>query len=228
LGCEYIPLTQREGDLEDITLVERFVTQELQRVFQDRLVPVELSARHVHLSQSDFIRIFGLDSELNQSKTPPCGLTVELVGSNRSIKGVCVLKPFKEQTQVEISRSDGHVLGINPPIRHSGDLSGTPGIHIIGPKGAIQITEGVIRAARHIHMNPDDAGKFGVADKQLVAVSFPGKRAGILDEIMVRVHPVYHLELHLDTDEGNALELHSGDLGHIITDLDQSSFSPFR
>lgn len=228
LGCEYIPLTQREGNLEDITLVERFVTQELQRVFQDRLVPVVLSARHVHLSQSDFIRLFGLDSELKQSKTPPCGLTVELVGSSRSIKGVCVLKPFKEQTQVEISRSDGHVLGINPPIRHSGDLKGTPGIHIIGPKGAIQITEGVIRAARHIHMSPDDARKFGVTDKQLVAVSFPGKRAGILDEIMVRVHPVYHLELHLDTDEGNALELYSGDLGQIITDHDRSSFSPFR
>ncbi|MFX0122151.1 MAG: PduL/EutD family phosphate acyltransferase [Candidatus Hodarchaeota archaeon] len=228
LGCEYIPLTQREAHLEDITLVERFVTQELQRVFKDRLVPVVLSRRHVHLSQSDFLRLFGLDSELKQTKTPPCGLTVELVGSRRSIKGVCVLKPFKEQTQVEISLSDGHVLGINPPIRHSGNLSGTPGIHIIGPKGAIQINKGVIRAARHIHMSPDDAKKFGVIDKQKVAVSFPGKRAGILDEIMVRIHPLHQLELHLDIDEGNALALNDGDLGHIIVDLNQRFFSPFR
>ncbi|UCG01607.1 MAG: hypothetical protein JSW11_18590 [Candidatus Heimdallarchaeota archaeon] len=228
LGCEYIPLTEREAHFEDITLVERFVKQELQRVFQDRLVPVALSARHVHLSQSDFLRLFGLDSELKQSKTPSCGLRVELVGSRRSIKGICVLKPFKEQTQVEISLSDGHVLGINPPIRHSGNLSGTPGIHIIGPKGAIQIKKGVIRAARHIHMSPDDAAKFGVKDKQKVAVSFPGKRAGILDEIIVRIHPLSQLELHLDVDEGNALALNDGDLGHIITNLDQSTFSPFR
>lgn len=228
LGCEYIPLIQREAHLEDITLVERFVTQEIQRVFQDRLVPVGLSARHVHLSQSDFLRLFGVDSELKQSKTPSCGLTVDLVGSKRVIKGVCVLKPFKEQTQVEITLSDGHVLGINPPIRHSGNLTETPGIHIIGPKGAIQIEKGVIRAARHIHMSPEDAEKFDVTDKQIVAVSFPGKRAGILDEIMVRINPLFQLELHLDNDEGNALALNDGDLGHIITDLDQSSFSPFR
>ena len=228
LGCEYIPLEQREPHLEDVALVKRFVTQELQRVFQKGLIPVTLSARHVHLSRDDFQKLFGLDSELKRSKPSSCGLTVELVGSKRSLKGVCVLKPFKEQTLVEISRSDGNVLGINPPIRHSSTLSGTPGIHIIGPNGAIWIKEGVIRPARHIHMNPDDAEKFGVIDKQIVAVSFPGKRAGILDEIMVRINPLNPLELHLDVDEGNALSLKNGDIGHIITDLDQRTYSPFR
>ncbi|UCG90773.1 MAG: hypothetical protein JSU57_03310 [Candidatus Heimdallarchaeota archaeon] len=225
LGCEYIPLIQRETQMEDVELVKRFVTQELQRVFQDRLIPLALSSRHVHLSQKDFLKLFGVETKL---ELPSCGLTVELVGSKRSLNGVCVLKPFKEQTQVEISRSDGHVLGINPPTRHSGDLSGTPGIHIIGPNGAIKINEGVIRAARHIHMNPDDTERFGVVDKQIVAVSFPGKRAGILDEIMVRIDPQYRLELHLDIDEGNALSLNNDDLGHLITDLDQRSYSPFR
>jgi propanediol utilization protein len=107
-------------------------------------------------------------------------------------------------------------------------LLNTPGIHIIGPKGAIQLDEGVICPARHIHMNPDDTKKFGVTDKQIVAVSFPGKRAGILDEIMVRVAPDYSLELHLDMDEGNALFLNTGDLGRIITDLDKSVYYPHR
>ena len=228
LGCEYIPLGQREPHLEDIALVKRFVTQELQIVFQNCLIPVALSARHVHLSRDDFQKLIGLDSELKRPKPSSCGLTVELVGSKRSLNGVCVLPPFKEQTQVEISRSDGNVLGINPPIRHSGNLSGTPGIHIIGPNGAIMIDEGLICAARHIHMSPEEAKRFGVTDKQIVAVSFPGKRAGILDEIMIRVDPLYKLELHIDIDEGNALSLNNGDLGHIVTDLDQRSYSPFR
>jgi propanediol utilization protein len=234
LGCEYIPLEQRDSSFNDAALVRRLVTQELINAFNDHLIPVFLSSRHVHLSNEDFNALFGSDSYIDQasSSTDPrrliCNMKVDLVGPKRTLYGVCLVGSFKEKTQVEISRSDGFVLGINPPTRHSGDLSNTPGIHIIGPKGAIELNEGVICPARHIHMNPDDAKKFGVNDKQIVAVSFPGKRAGILDEIMVRVALNYSLELHLDMDEGNALFLNTGDLGRIITDLDKSVYYPHR
>ena len=99
---------------------------------------------------------------------------------------------------------------------------------MMGPKGAIMLKEGVIFAARHLHMSPDDARRFNVIDKQVVAVKFPGKRAGILDEVMVRVHPDYALEMHLDLDEGNALALNTGDTGTLITDLSKEEYSPFR
>ncbi|MHA1973805.1 MAG: phosphate propanoyltransferase [Candidatus Hodarchaeales archaeon] len=218
--------------LENLAL--RFITEEIQKTFQTRLIPVALSARHVHLSREDFHKLFGPEAELHplnplsQPKEFASRETVDLIGPKRTIRAVRILGPFRQRTQVEISRSDAYVLGINPPTRQSGDIEKTPGIHMIGPYGAIFLEEGVIVAARHIHMTPDDAKRLGVEDKQMVAVKFSGKRAGILDEVMVRVHPDYSLELHLDLDEGNALMLNNGDLGELITDLDSSSYSPFR
>jgi propanediol utilization protein len=155
--------------------------------------------------------------------------TVDLVGPNkRVLYGVRILGPFRNRTQVEISRSDGYILGINPPICQSGDLKKSIGIHIIGPRGAIKIEKGVICNGRHLHASPEDATKLRIKDKQIVAVSFPGKRAGILDEVVVRVTPRYSLEFHLDIDEGNALGLKNGDLGLLLKNFDHRSYSPFR
>ncbi|MHA2327877.1 MAG: PduL/EutD family phosphate acyltransferase, partial [Candidatus Hodarchaeales archaeon] len=234
LGCEYIPLEERGTELDDHNLVKEFVTREINNAIQDSLIPVALKTRHVHLSSEDFQKLFGRDSHFSKVRSSSrsgrskCGVTVDLVGPKRSLYGVCVIEPFKNKTQIEISRSDGFVLGINPPTRHSGDMTGTPGIHIIGPKGAIQTKEGVICPARHIHMNPSDAENLGVTNDQVVAISFSGKKAGILDEIKVRIAPNHSLELHLDMDEGNALFLNNGDLGRIILDLDRFAYSPFR
>ncbi|UCE14948.1 MAG: phosphate propanoyltransferase [Candidatus Heimdallarchaeota archaeon] len=221
-----------KDQLTDLT--RRLIIQEVQKTQPDLLIPVGLSARHVHLSKEDFHRIFGMESglhqlhPLSQPKEFICSETVDLVGPNRTIYGVRIVGPLRKHTQIEISLSDGHVLGINPPIRQSGDLGGSPGIHIMGPKGAILIEKGVICAARHIHMNPEDAQRFGVVDKQIVAVGFPGKRAGVLDEVMVRVNPDYVLEFHIDVDEGNALFLKDGDLGHLLKDFNHQIYSPFR
>ncbi len=234
LGCEYQPISQRSTQSAAGELVKRLVTDELTKVFDDHLIPVSLSARHIHLSKADFHKLFGEKAvltplnSLTQPKQYACKEVVDLIGPKRAIYGVRILGPFRDETQVEISRSDGYVLGINPPTRQSGDLRDTPGVHIIGPKGAITLDKGVIFAARHIHMSPKDAQRLNVSDRQIVAVQFPGTRAGILDEIMVRIHPDYNLELHLDLDEGNALALNTGEMGSLILDLKEGSYSPFR
>ncbi len=234
LGCEYQPITHRNSSPSNKNLVRRIITQELSKVISDNQIPVSLSARHIHLEKSDFHKLFGEDASLtplnslSQPKEYACEEVVDLIGPKRAIYGVRILGPFRKETQVEISRSDGYVLGINPPTRQSGNLAGTPGVHLLGPKGAITLEKGVIFAARHIHMSPKDAQRLSVNDKQVVAVKFPGTRAGILDEVMIRVHPDYSLELHLDLDEGNALALNNGEMGTLITDLDKEAFSPFR
>ncbi|MHA1977919.1 MAG: phosphate propanoyltransferase [Candidatus Hodarchaeales archaeon] len=234
LGCELTPITKRKAAGNNDKLVSRIITQELNKVFSDNLIPVSLSARHIHLGKNDFLKLFGENEELHpvhslsQKNEYASEEVVDLVGPKRAIYGVRILGPLRNETQIEVSRSDGYVLGINPPTRQSGDLEGTPGIHVIGPKGAITLEKGVIFAARHIHMSPTDSQRMNVSDKQMVAIKFPGTRAGILDEVKVRVHPEYNLELHLDLDEGNALALNTGDLGTLISDFDEKSFSPFR
>ncbi len=234
LGCEFTPITQRNTVVNNDKLVKQIITQELTKVLSDQLIPVSLSARHIHLTKTDFHKLFGEKEKLHplnslsQRKEFACEEVVDLVGPKRAIYGVRVLGPFRDETQIEISRSDGYVLGINPPTRHSGDLEGTPGINVMGPKGAITLDKGVIFAARHIHMSPTDSQRLNVSNKQMVAVKFPGTRAGILDEVKVRVHPDYNLELHLDLDEGNALALNTGDMGTLISDFDEKSYSPFR
>ncbi len=234
LGCEFKPIEQRSMENSNNKLVERLITQELTKIPNDHLIPVALSARHIHLAKSDFHKLFGNKSDLtpinslSQPKEYACEEVVDIVGPKRAIYGVRVIGPFRDETQIEISRSDGYVLGINPPTRQSGDLAQTPGIHVMGPNGAINLDKGVIFAARHIHMSPTDAQTLNVTNKQMVAVKFPGKRSGILDEFMIRVHPDYLLEIHLDLDEGNALALNTGDKGILISDFEKSSYSPFR
>lgn len=188
-------------------------------------IPVALSARHAHLSQEHVEALFGKGhrltplADLSQPGQFACRETIEIVGPKRSIPGVRVLGPARSASQVELSFTDGIVLGINLPVRLSGDTKGTPGAHLIGPRGAVKLTEGLIVAARHIHCSPEDARRFGLADRQKVYARFPGPRGLLFDEVLVRVDPSFRTELHLDTDEGNAAGIRGGQTVEIVTSL---------
>jgi len=171
---------------------------------------VETSARHVHLSQEDLEKLFGegakltYKKELSQPGQYACEERVTIVGPKNSISNVIILGPVRSSTQVEVSLTDARTLGITAPVRESGHTEGTPGCKIIGPKGEIEIKEGVIAAKRHIHMTPEDAEKFGVKDKDIVSVKIESERSTIYGDVVVRVSPKFALAMHIDTDEANA------------------------
>jgi|GEM_PF-4619 len=179
-------------------------------------VPVGISNRHIHLSQEHLEQLFGegyqlhKQKELKQYGQYAAEETVTLIGPKGKISNVRILGPVRKQTQVEISRTDSYLLGVDPPIRDSGDLEGSAGISIAGPKGTVAIEEGCIIAFRHIHFSLEDARRFAVQDKQLVSVEVEGTRSLILENVLCRVHKDYRLEFHLDTDEANAAGLKNG------------------
>jgi propanediol utilization protein len=187
------------------------------------LIPISASVRHVHLSRDHVLALFGpghaltVKSDLSQPGQFACNETVTLVGPKSSIPNVRVLGPERKETQVEVSRTDEIALGIDAPIRASGDLDQTPCLDLVGPAGRVHLPRGVIQAQRHIHMSPDDAERFGVKDKDWVMVRVGGERGIIYDDVLVRVHADYRLDMHLDTDEANAADLHPGSTGVLIT-----------
>lgn len=182
----------------------------------ERTVRIETSARHVHLSPADLAVLFGEGAAL----TPKRGLSqpgqflseerVRLVGTKAEMDHVAILGPTRSYTQVELSFTDARKLGVEAPVRMSGDLTGSGSIRVIGPKGALTLKEGVIAAKRHIHLSPEDAAAFGVRDQQIVRVKVGGPRALTFDETVVRVSPQYRASMHIDTDEANAAGLSSG------------------
>ena len=184
-------------------------------------IPVEISAHHVHLAQADVDKLFGPGhqltpkSELSQPGQFACEEQVHLVGPKGRIANVRVLGPTRKETQVEIAMTEQFKLGIQPPIRESGDLAGTPGVTLEGPYGSATIERGVICAQRHIHMSPEDAMRFRVRDKYVVRVRVEGDRELIFGDVVVRVNPAYRLAMHIDTDEGNAAHISTGMLGYI-------------
>lgn len=189
-------------------------------------VPVGISNRHVHLSEDDFRTLFGSDRakqgltklrDLSQPRQFAACELVSLVGPKGSIPSVRVLGPFRCRTQVEISRTDAFSLGLNPPVRESGDLSGAEAITLIGPEGTVEVTEGAIIAMRHIHMTPGDAAVWGLRDKSLVQVEIEGTRSMVLRNVVVRVREDFYLEMHVDTDEANAAMLKNGDTVRVLT-----------
>ena len=188
----------------------------------DMMVKVGVSARHVHLSREDMDVLFGKGSELTPIKELMGGQfaskeTVTIIGLKlRAIENVRVLGPLRKQTQVEVSATDCIKLGIKAPVRLSGDLKGSAPITIIGPKGSVSLKEGCIIAQRHIHMSPADAEKYGVKNRQVVGVQAPGERGGLLSNVPVRVDPSFTTEMHIDTDEANALGIHNGMMLEII------------
>ena len=188
---------------------------------EDLPIPVEISAHHVHLSQADVEALFGPGhqltpkSELSQPGQFACEEQVHLVGPKGRIAKVRVLGPTRKETQVEIAMTEQFKLGIQPPIRQSGDLTGTPGITLEGPYGSTTIERGVICAQRHIHMTPEDAMRFHVRDNTVVRVRIEGERQLIFGDVVVRVNPAFRLAMHIDTDEGNAGNIQTGMLGYI-------------
>jgi acetate kinase len=184
-------------------------------------IPIGVSAHHVHLSQGDVERLFGRGhqltprSPLSQPGQFACEELVRLVGPRGSIDRVRVLGPARAETQVEISRTEGYLLGINAPIRMSGDLGGTPGLVLEGTEGRVELKEGVIYAHRHMHMTPTDARRLGLRDRDIVRVRVGGERELVFGDVAVRISPKFKLELHLDTDEANAAEIDNGDVAYL-------------
>lgn len=187
-----------------------------------KLINVGVSNRHVHLSESDRDILFGKDykltyvKSLSQNGQFAAKESIMLIGLKGSIEDVRILGPERLNTQVEISRTDMYKLGVDAPIRDSGDIDGTPGIILLGPKGMVCLESGVICAKRHIHASPEDALWLNVKDKQEVLAFTIGERRIVFCDVLVRVHESFTLELHLDTDEANAAGLKNNDKVEII------------
>ena len=185
-------------------------------------VPVGVSARHIHLSQSDVEKLFGSGYELTKKKELMGGQWAAneqctLVGLKlRAIENVRILGPVRKTSQVEISATDARTLGVNAPLRQSGDTKGSAAIALVGPKGAIYLNEGCIVAARHIHMTPAEAAGAGLKDGDLVSVKMGNERGAVLDNVKIRVDESFSLEMHIDTDEANACQIKQGDMAYIV------------
>lgn len=189
---------------------------------EDKKIPVGISNRHVHLSDKDFAELFGAGArftifkELSQPGQFASEEVVTLVGPRGVIEKVRVLGPIRQKTQVEISVSDCFKLGVQAPIRDSGELEGSARITLVGPTGSVTINEGCIIPARHIHMHPDDANNFGVKDGDRVTVKVSGLRGVMFYEVLVRVNKNYMLEMHVDIEEANAASLKNNDYVEIL------------
>lgn len=174
-------------------------------------VPVGISNRHIHLSQAELDQLFGAGyqltpmKELSQPGQFACKETVTICGPKGAIEKVRVLGPVRKETQIEIVAGDCFKLGVKAPAKLSGDLAGTPGITVVGPRGSVQTAQGLIVAQRHIHMAPADAQAYGVQDGQIVKIRVSGLRGGIYDNVAIRVTTSSKLECHLDTEEANAM-----------------------
>lgn len=172
------------------------------------VIPVELSARHVHLSEQDALSLFGGPltpvRELSQPGQFLCEERVRLIGPKGVMDNVAVLGPARGSSQVEISRTDARILGIDAPVRQSGDIENTPGIVLSSLHGLVGLEKGVIVASRHIHMAPGDAARLGLSDKEKVKVRLESDRPVILEDVLVRVDDSFRLALHIDPDEGNS------------------------
>ena len=180
-------------------------------------VPVGISNRHIHLTQEHVEILFGAGyqltpfKDLSQPGQYACKEVLTIVGpSMRPIEGVRVLGPVRKQSQVEISATDSYVLKVKPPVRESGSLAGSAPIRLIGPCGVVELREGCIIANRHIHMSPAEAQQFGVKDFDYVSVEVEGKRRARWYDVQVRVHKDFRLEMHVDTDDANAVGIGTG------------------
>lgn len=182
---------------------------------------VEVSAHHLHLTQEHVEALFGeghqlqWHADLSQPGQFACKEQVDLVGPKGRIERVRVLGPVRPATQVEIAMTEQFQLGVHPPVRESGDVADTPGCTLEGPAGKVELANGVICALRHIHMTPADALRYGVRDKSFVRVRIAGDRELVFGDVLVRVHPSFSLAMHIDTDEGNAAGVRTGDRGFI-------------
>ncbi|MDQ7095271.1 phosphate propanoyltransferase [Desulfosporosinus sp. PR] len=205
-----------------VALITEMVIKQLCANSGTNKIPVAISNRHVHLSQEDMNRLFGANHSFKIFKnlSQPGQFAYEekltLVGPKGIFENVRILGPARPKTQVEISVSDGIKLGVKAPIRDSGDLDQSASLTLMGPYGSTTLPEGAIIAARHIHMHPSDAARFGVKDKDRISVKVPGARGLVYNEMLVRVSDNYKLEMHIDTDEANAAYLKNNDSAEIV------------
>ena len=184
---------------------------------------VETSARHVHVSEADLVTLFGEGytltpkKDLSQPGQFACMERIDVVGPKRTLSNVSILGPVRSATQVEISLTDARSIGVQAPVRESGDIAGSGACKLVGPAGEVEISEGVITAKRHIHMTPADAAKFDVKDKDVVSVEIESDgRSLTFGDVVVRVSEKFALAMHIDTDESNAAGCVPGMMGTLI------------
>ena len=184
-------------------------------------VELEASGRHVHVTKEQAQRLFGHPLTEKRPLSQPgqylANERVTVIGPKGEFQNVAVLGPERQAAQVEISLTDGRSIGIVPPVRPSGEITGSPGIRLAGPKGTLDLPSGVIAAQRHIHMTPEDASYMGVRDRQLVKLQVFTERPLIFEDVLVRVSADYATFVHLDYDEANACGFQPGDLGRILS-----------
>ncbi len=211
---------------KDIALITKLVleTIEKQKGSEDGgyMVPVGVSARHVHLTQEHVEALFGEGYQLTKKKELMGGQyasneTVTIVGLKlRAIENVRILGPVRGKSQVEVSATDAIRLGVKAPIRESGNIVGSASVAVVGPRGVIYLKEGCIIAKRHIHMAPKDAMAAGVHDGDIVSVKADNERGTVFNHVQIRVNESFTLEMHIDTDEANAAKIATGDTVRIL------------
>ena len=196
--------------------LQAVVDKVLSRLF----IELEASGRHVHVTKTQAEQLFGHDLTPDKPLSQPgqwvAKERVTVIGPKGEYKNVAVLGPERGEAQVEISLTDGRTLGITPPVRPSGRVENSPGAVLKGPMGQVNLTRGVIAAQRHIHITPQDAARFGVADKQTVKLQTYTDRPLVFEDVLVRVSKDFATRVHLDFDEANACGYKQGDLGRIV------------
>ena len=192
-----------------------------QAVMRRLFVPLEASGRHVHVTEMEALTLFGHKLTPKRPLSQPgqflSNERVAVVGPKGELHNVAVLGPERKEAQVEISLTDGRALGITPPVRMSGDVTGSPGVTLVGPVGQVDLKQGVIAAQRHIHVSPEDGTRLGLRDKQVVKLRTFTQRPVVFDDVVVRVHKDFATSVHLDYDEANACGFQNGDVGRILT-----------
>lgn len=211
-----------ENNVELITKMVLEVLDQGKNSGKGFLVPIGVSARHIHLTQEHVETLFGEGYQLTKKKELMGGQyasneLVTIVGLKlRAIENVRILGPVRSKSQVEISATDAIRLGVNAPIRESGNTAGSAPIAVVGPKGVLYLNEGCIIAKRHIHMSPKDAMAAGVRDGEVVSVRADNERGTVFNHVQIRVDDSFTLEMHIDTDEANAAKIATGQTVTII------------
>ena len=200
--------------------VQRVILTELARL-GEAFVPVASSNHHIHLSQADVEALFGAGHKLTRMRdlVQPGQFACEeqvVIEAPKGKMKLRVVGPARKETQIELSRTDAFKLGLKPPLRMSGDLAGSPGCVVTNGENRIEIRQGVIIAARHLHLSPDEAAAYGLSDGDVVSLKFEGERGGVLDNVIVRSGEGHRLEAHIDTDEANAFFLRDGQLCRVL------------
>ena len=195
-------------------IVAEAVRRELE--LRSRQVSVGISVRHIHLSRGDVDRLFGRNyhltpkKQLSQPGQYACEECLDVIGPKGELKKVRILGPERKATQIELAQTDCRNIGITAPVRSSGDTAGTPGAILRGPLGQVAVPEGVIIADRHLHMSSQEAAAFGLQDGDHVSIRIDGQKPGVLGNVLVRAGNGHSLDLHIDTDDGNAFLLKQG------------------